>query len=266
MKDQVKLRGAATVLAGLMGLGVSTVAMAFDSPFAGTWTMDLTKSQVTGDTFTYTKTATGYVYSNGGPVSYALALDGKDYLVIPSQSIACTETNPASMACIFKASGKIIASESRTLSTDGSHLTMDYSNYRPDGTTNHGEDVYVRISGGPGFSGKWKDESAKFTPDTMVITTPSATTFEIAYPGNKTKVVGATDGTPSPATGPTVPPGATGSFLATGPTTWTFSTMLQGKVYAKGVMSVSPDGKTLTETSWVPGKESEKEVDVYAKS
>jgi hypothetical protein len=36
MKDQVKLRGAATVLAGLMGLGVSTVAMAFDSPFAGT--------------------------------------------------------------------------------------------------------------------------------------------------------------------------------------------------------------------------------------
>ncbi len=57
---------------------------------------------------------------------------------------------------------------------------MDYSNYRPDGTTTHGEDVYVRISGGPGFSGKWKDESAKFTPDTMVITTPSAATFEIA--------------------------------------------------------------------------------------
>jgi hypothetical protein len=42
--------------------------------------------------------------------------------------------------------------------------------------------------------------------------------------------------------------------------------MLQGKVYAKGVMSVSADGKTLTDTSWVPGKESEKEVVVYTKS
>jgi hypothetical protein len=31
-------------------------------------------------------------------------------------------------------------------------------------------------------------------------------------------------------------------------------------------MSVSADGKTLTDTSWVPGKESEKEVDVYTKS
>jgi hypothetical protein len=88
----------------------------------------------------------------------------------------------------------------------------------------------------------------------------------MSYPSSKLKVVGAIDGSPSPAIGPTVPPGATESVLATGSTTWTYSIELQGKVYAKGVLSVTPDGKTLTDTSWVPGKESEKEIDVYTKS
>ncbi len=266
MTDHLKSRVAASVLVGLMGLSVSTAAMAFDSPFAGTWTMDVAKSQVTGDTFTYTKTATGYAYSNGGPVNFEFALDGKDYPTVPSQSIACTETTPTSMACVAKASGKITSSASRALSVDGSRLNVDYSAYRPDGTTTHEEDVYVRVSGGPGFAGVWKDESAKFTPSAWVIATPTATTFQMSRPRAKSSVAGATDGTPSPVIGPTVPPGATNSVLATSPTTWSYTIMLQGKVYAKGMMSVSPDGKTLTDTSWVPGKESEKEVDVYTKS
>jgi hypothetical protein len=266
MKNQFKARVWAGLLAGLVGVGASTAAMAFDSPFAGTWTMDVARSQVTGDTFTYTKTAMGYAFSNGGPVNFEFALDGKDYPTIPSDSIACTETTPTSMACVHKALGKITSSASRTLSADGNRLNIDYTAFHPDGTTTHEEDVYVRVSGGPGFAGKWKDESAKFEPSAMMIATPSATTFEIVSPKNKSKVAGMTDGSPSPAMGPTVPPGATWSLLATGPTTWTYTLGLGGKVFAKGMMSVSPDGKTLTDTSWVPGKESEKEVDVYTKS
>jgi hypothetical protein len=266
MTDQLKRRVAASVLAGLMGLSISTAAMAFDSPFAGTWTMDMAKSKVTGDTFSYTKTATGYAYSDGGPGDFEFALDGKEYPTVPSYSVACTETTPTSMACVYKASGKIVSSASRALSVDGSRLNVDYSRYRADGTTTHEEDVYERVSGGPGFAGTWKDVSAKFTPSARIITTPTATTFEMTYPRGKLKIAGATDGTPSPATGPTVPPGATSTVLATSPTTWTYTNMLQGKVYAKGVMSVSADGKTLTDTSWVPGKESEKEVVVYTKS
>jgi hypothetical protein len=266
MKDQLGRMIAVGVIAGFVGVSVSTAALAFDSPFAGTWNMDLAKSKVTGDTFTYTKTSTGYAYSNGGPVQFEFALDGKDYPTIPSRSVACTATTPTSMACVAKASGKIISSVSRSLSADGSQMSIDYSNYHPDGTTTHGEDVYMRVSGGPGFAGEWKDQSAKFTPSAMMIATPTATTFEIITPRNQSKVAGATDGSPSPATGPTVPPGAAWSMLATGPTLWTYTLMLEGKVYAKGMMSVSPDGKTLTDTSWVPGKESEKEVDVYTKS
>jgi hypothetical protein len=266
MIDQLKRRVAASVLAGLLGLGASTAAMAFDSPFAGTWTMDMAKSKVTGDTFTYTKTATGYAFSNGGPVSYTFALDGQDYPTIPSRSVACTDTAPTSIVCIFKASGKIIGSSSDTLSADGTRVTTDYTAYRPDGTTTHEEDVSVRVSGGPGFAGVWKDESAKFTPSAWVISTPTATTFQMSRPRAKSSVAGATDGTPSPMMGPNIPPGATNSVLATSPTTWSYTIMLQGKVYTKGVMSVSDDGKTLTDSYWVPGKESEKKVEVYTKS
>jgi hypothetical protein len=41
--------------------------------------------------------------------------------------------------------------------------------------------------------------------------------------------------------------------------------MLGGKTYGEGEMSVSADGKTLTNTDWVPGKKSEASVAVYVK-
>ncbi len=131
MKNQFKARVWAGLLAGLVGVGASTAAMAFDSPFAGTWTMDVARSQVTGDTFTYTKTAMGYAFSNGGPVNFEFALDGKDYPTIPSDSIACTETTPTSMACVHKALGKITSSASRTLSADGNRLNIDIPPFTP---------------------------------------------------------------------------------------------------------------------------------------
>jgi hypothetical protein len=42
--------------------------------------------------------------------------------------------------------------------------------------------------------------------------------------------------------------------------------VLKGKTFFKGVMIVSADGKTLTRTTWTPGRESEKSVEVYDRS
>ena len=75
-----------------------------------------------------------------------------------------------------------------------------------------------------------------------------------------------TDGTPAPMKGPTVPPGAMASYKAVGANTWDYFITVGGKPFDKGMLVVSPDGHTLTDTSWTPGRESEKSMAVYAKS
>jgi hypothetical protein len=51
--------------------------------------------------------------------------------------------------------------------------------------------------------------------------------------------------------------------LRTGPRNLTYSSLLDGKETGKGEMTVSEDGKTLTDTQWDVTKPNEKTIDVY---
>jgi hypothetical protein len=44
---------------------------------------------------------------------------------------------------------------------------------------------------------------------------------------------------------------------------WSHTTTLNGKLWRQRETRVSADGNTLTDVSWIPGKASEKDVDVY---
>ena len=103
------------------------------------------------------------------------------------------------------------------------------------------------------------------TQDVMKIMVPAAGRYEMVSPIYKSTVAGTTDGRPAPMKGPTVPPGAMVAYKAAGRTIWDYAIMIKDKTYAKGMLTVSPDGKTLTDTSWTPGKESEKSMAVYDK-
>jgi len=43
----------------------------------------------------------------------------------------------------------------------------------------------------------------------------------------------------------------------------TYTVKVAGKTVGFGMQTLSADGKTLTDVSWSPGKESEKETGVY---
>ncbi len=253
------------VLAAALCGAISGVALAADSPFAGTWKLDIAKSQFTGDTLDYSKTATGMHYSDGA-VAYDFAVDGKDYPTMPGRTTSWTKTGAGSWDAVFKASGKVVVKSHKMLSADGSTLSSSWTEYRPDGTTAQGSTVYKRVTGSAGLSGKWKDVKVQATDDTMKIMIPAMGRYEIVSPAYKSSTMGMTDGTPAPIKGPTVPPGAMASYKAAGMGVWDYTITVQGKAFAKGMLAVSPDGKTLTDTSWTPGKESEKSMAVYAKS
>lgn len=240
-------------------------AMAADSPFAGTWKLNADKSKYTGTTFTYAKTPAGYRYSNGATVAYSFGVDGKDYPTVADRTTAWTKNADGSWDSVAKANGTVLAKSHRSLSAGGAKLMVSTTVYRADGTTVDEKDVFDRVSGAKGLAGKWRDVKASGGADTMTISTPSAGRFEIDDPIDKETTAGPTDGTPVEVKGPTAPPGLMISRKAVGAHKWDTVTTLKGKVYAHGVMTVSADGKTLTDISWVPGKEAEKSVDTYDK-
>jgi hypothetical protein len=55
------------------------------------------------------------------------------------------------------------------------------------------------------------------------------------------------------------------SNKAEGPSKVVTTISLNGKGLGKDVMTLSADGKTITDVSWTPGKESEKQTSVYEK-
>jgi len=244
----------------------ATVALAADSPFAGTWKLKVEKSKFAGDIFTYTATAAGFHYSNGATVEYDFATDGKDYPVIADRTISWKKAGDSAWDAVSKDDkGTVLSKAHRVLSAGGEKLTVSYTSYRPDGTTDEGSDEYVRVSGGPGLAGKWKNVKAKTTTDSFTIDVPSPGQVAIAYPSYKETASGPTDGTPITLKGPNIPDGVFVSYKAVGPDKWEFSEALNDKVLSKGTMTVSSGGKVLTTVSWVPGKESEKATAVYDK-
>ncbi len=240
-------------------------ALAAGSPFDGTWKLNVEKSKFTGSTMTYTKTADGYKYSNGATVSYTFNTDGKDYPTIADRTTAWTPAGDGVWDTVSKANGKVLAKTHRALSADGKQLTVTTTVYHADGTTEDETDVFNRVSGGPGLAGEWRDVKTGGGAGGMTISTPAAGKFMIDDPMDKETVTGSTDGSPAKIDSPTAPPGLMVSYKAAGPSKWETTTSIGDKVYAKGVMTVSADGKTLSQTSWVPGKESEKSVSVYDK-
>jgi hypothetical protein len=259
-EDAVKELGLALII---LAVGAGSAAAA-DSPFAGTWKENVEKSKLTGDTFTYAKTARGYQYSNGTTVTYVFAIDGKDYPMLADRTVAWTAAGENAWDSVTKAAGGVVLSKThRVLSPDGKEITSTVTIYRPDGTTEEETDVLGRVGAGHGLAGEWKIVKTQVMSDTMTIAVPSGGRFELAFPSFQETIAGATDGTASPVKGPTIPAGLVARYKAVGPGKWEYSTSLKGKVYARGTLTVS--GATLTRTSWIPGKETEKSIEVYDK-
>src|SRR6266849_2202506 len=75
-----------------MAMGPVSAAAAVDSPWVGTWKLDMAKSNFTGDTVTYSKTPAGlYHISDGSTVSYDFAVDGKEYPTSSGNKTTWTE-------------------------------------------------------------------------------------------------------------------------------------------------------------------------------
>lgn len=245
----------------------SLCAIAADNPFTGTWKLDLAKSHFTGDTFTYTKTASGMMhYSDGSANNFDFGIDGKEYPTLDGRTTTWTHDGDHAWKSVTKFNGKVLGTAHRELSSDGKTLTVVYTGTRPDGSPVKEELIYTRVTGTSGLAGKWRNTKYnQDEPDTIVISFSAPDTIRWEIPAYKETITGKTDGSDLPIIGPNDPKTLTVSIKMDSPHKLSYTVKREGKPINYGIDTISADGKTLTDVSWSPGKESEKQTGIYIK-
>jgi hypothetical protein len=235
------------------------------NPWNGTWKLNQERSKLTGDTFSISKKG-GKLHYDNGAVMYDFACDGTDYTTLADRTISCTQNSPASFSMVTKAKGTEYSRTQREISPDGKQLTAITKGTQPDGTPYTDTNVFERISGKSGLLGTWKNVKSESTsPDIVVINVSDPDVIHWELPGFKQSIDGRMDGQPIAVTGPQVPDGLTFTFRKVGATRLTYAVKVKDKTLNEGVQALSADGRTLTDTSWIPAKPTEKEIAFYEK-
>ena len=250
--------------AALLSIAAAAPCFAAGSPWSGTWKEDIAKDKLTGDTVVITAKGLGFHFSNG-PIAYDFACDGKPYPTIGAGTIACTATSDGGNELVSATNGTIVSKQHRTFSTDSKLMNMKTTVIEADGSTSTVESVRRRKSGTTGLVGEWVDAKvAPTAPDVLTISV-TGNMVHIEFLHSKMVVDAKLDGSDGKVVGPRVSPGTTYSYKSVSPNKLLFTGKLNGKVLAEGTLTLSPDGKSYTDVSWLAGKESEKTTEIFEK-
>jgi hypothetical protein len=244
-------------------VAATTGLVAAQPPYAGKWKMNPAKSDFGQTTIAYEQTPSGEMQATAAGQTYKFKMDGKDYPAVFGADAAWTSLSPTSWQTIWKLNGKVLSTDTLTLSADGKTLTVTTKGTKPNGETIDDTVVSERISGGPGLTGKWKTKNIKSSSPNVMEFAPSGTdglTFKIVdmQLSCDTKL----DGKDHPCSGPTLGPGWTVAFANKGARALDMTIKNNGKVLFNMSYTVSADGKTLTEHGTATGT-NEKTTVVY---
>jgi len=238
----------------LIFLAVTGTLAAVDLPYAGKWKMNTAKSDFGEGTITFAQTASGEIEYTADGQSYTFKLDGKDYPALLGQTAAWKQIDPNTWQTVDKLNGKVLSTDKTTLAADGKTLTINTQGTKPNGGTMDETMVLQRVSGTSGLLGKWKTKTLKSSsPDIMELAAFGDDGLRLAVIDFNLTCEAKFDGKDYPCTGPTLAPGWTMSAKKSGSRAIEIIDKLNGKPTYQVTMTVSADGKTLTETGGAVG-------------
>ena len=167
--------------------------------FAGKWKLNLEKSQLTGQTLSIEKKPSGMMRFDMQGFAYDFDVSGKEFPTPDGGTTSWREVNPTTWEATNKVNGKAIASYTLTLKGDAISAVMKAT--KPDGSALEQSSVWNRVSGGPGFLGKWKSTEMKGAPSTLDIALDGANGITLSYPEFQIACKGSFDGKDYPMTG-----------------------------------------------------------------
>ena len=227
----------------------TTAFAAADPPYAGKWKMNPAKSAFGETTVTYEQLPSGEMQATFDGQSYKFKLDEKDYPDPFGNTAAWKSLTPTSWQTTWKLKGKVLATDTLTLGSDGKSLTVHTKGTKPNGAPIDDTVVCERVSGGPGLAGQWKTKNVQSGSPSMLELTPSGAdglTYKIV--DMDLTCDSKLDQKDYPCTGPTLGPGWTIALANAGPRSFGMTVKKDGKPLYKYVYAVDADGKTLTGT------------------
>jgi len=221
---------------------------AADPPYVGKWKMNPAKSDFGETTVTYEQLPSGEMQATQAGVSYKFKLDGKEYPATFGSTATWKALGANSWEATYKLNGKVLTTDTLTLSADGKSLTINSKGKKPNGEMIDDTVIAERVSGGPGLAGKWKTKNVKSAaPSVLEIASSGADGVIFKIVDMDLTCNGKFDGKDHPCSGPTLGPGWTAAFANAGPRGLDMTIKNNGKELFKLSYSVSDDGKTLTE-------------------
>jgi hypothetical protein len=223
-------------------------------PYAGTWKLNLAKSDFGETVVTYAETASGEMQLTTTGQSYTFRMDGKDYPALYGATSAWKSINDTTWETVVRQDGKLISTGTNTLSPDGKTLTSNIKGPRPSGGTFDSTRVYERVSGGPGLVGSWKTKNRPVgTPDIVELIPSGPEGLTIRFPGDREQCEAKFDGKEYPVVGPIAQPGLTLALRKTDSRSFDVTGKQQGKRLFTIAFTVSDDGNTLTQAGDMVG-------------
>lgn len=249
--------------AGLLFLLTTTLVAAADNPFIGTWKLDPSKSNFSGETIKFEPAGSNMIRFSSGGQSYKFTTDGKQYPGLFGRTVSVKRMDPNDWQRTTMFKGKVLSQGELKLSADGNTLTETVSGTRPDGSSFKETEIYDRVGKGSGMTGTWKSKSVQeSSPQILEFVNNGSDGITFNLPQVKAKCALKFDGKDYPATGPTVPPGLTLAATKTNDHKFDMTEKVKDKPIFKATYTVSDNGTTLTSTG-SPAEVNEPTTAVY---
>jgi hypothetical protein len=232
------------VLASLVMVGASLTAAA-DPAYLGKWKFNQAKSAVTGDTVTIGPAANGMMQFSSQGFTYTFKTDGKEYPTPDGGTTSWKATSSTVWDVTNHMSGK--PSSTYHLALTGDMLAVSGKMMKPDGGSMDFSASYKRVSGGPGFAGKWMSTEVKMPVTTMEIAAAGANGVTIKSDGSP-MISCQFDGKDTPGVGMMAGSKSTFACRKVSDSSIEITAKLDGKPMYVDVYTVSADGKTLTDS------------------
>jgi hypothetical protein len=261
----MKISSRALRFAVIAALSCAALTAMAENPFVGTWKIDYSQSKITGGTVTFTPEAAGKVRLTEGGQSYSFKADGSDATNPFGETVQWKQMDDHNWKSFTK-EGSEVVTDTWTLGSEGKTLDVATTGTRPNGDAINESESFTRVTPGKGFYGKWKSTKvSNNSPTTRQFDANGNNGIIWNIPEIKASVTLKFDGKDVAPIGPTVPDGLTVAVTKIGPRSIEMTEKMKGKVVFKGRLTVSADGKTLTQVGGAPGV-NEPEKLVYQKS
>ena len=239
----MKLRN---VLLPAIAICASAVALA-QSPFDGTWALNQSKSNLTGDMMHFQPAGAGMMKYSDSEESYTFKTDGSSFTTPDGMERTFKRVNGNTYESTDKRNGILLSSSTWKLSDDGKALMIESRGTKPNGEIFDNASTYKRIGGTQGLAGAWRSNSVNMSsPSMLTITSTGADGVALTISAEKATCDAKWDSKDYAAKGPTVPEGLTLALTKTGANSFKLVEKLKGKIIFIGNYVVSADGETMT--------------------